>query len=123
MPTVLSPEMKSTGETIGLGPNFEAAWQAVMPDSYQLPTKPVELLTDAATWQHPAVQAVLKAAKVPATILSADQPLADHTYVGFTLTDKANSPLVTTVLAHGWPLVTALDTLRAWVAALVPVQN
>ncbi|WP_047998855.1 carbamoyl-phosphate synthase large subunit [Lactiplantibacillus herbarum] len=115
-PTALSPEMKSTGETIGVGPTFADAWHAAMADSYQLDHWQASdgVLTDALTWQRPAVQAVLNAANVPVTVIGPTSQWSTPTtqFLGFTLDSTSDHPFATTVLNHNLPLVTALDTLK-----------
>ena len=118
-PVVLSPEMKSTGETLGVGPTFATAWHAAMADSYHLNNWQVTdgIITDAATFDQPEVQALCQANHLLVTTIThiADWP-ATTKALGFTLNDHPDNPVATAALNHGQPLITALDTLRTLLA-------
>ncbi|MGA3393513.1 carbamoyl-phosphate synthase large subunit [Lactiplantibacillus pentosus] len=121
-PVVLSPEMKSTGETLGVGPTFAAAWHAAMADSYQVNDwqPSAGIITDNATLTHAGVQALLKTHDVPVTTIhDASDWDATTTAIGFTLDDHPHNPVATAALNHGQPLITAIDTL-ATLLTVVP---
>jgi carbamoyl-phosphate synthase large subunit len=121
-PVVLSPEMKSTGETLGVGPTFAAAWHAAMADSYQVNDwqPSAGIITDNATLTHAGVQALLKTHDVPVTTIhDASDWDAPTTAIGFTLDDQPHNPVATAALNHGQPLITAIDTL-ATLLTVVP---
>ena len=118
-PVVLSPEMKSTGETLGIGPTFTTAWRAAMADSYHLETWQTTdgLITDAATLAQPAAQELFAANHLTVTTMTntADWP-ATTKAVGFTLNDQPDNPVAIAALNHGQPLITAIDTLKTLLA-------
>jgi len=121
-PTVLSPEMKSTGETIGVGPTFASAWHAAMADSYQLDHWQASdgILLDSVTWQQPTVQEMLKTTNIPITIIESTSQWPTTTRaLGFTLDSTPDHPFATAILNHGLPLVTALDTLKTLLTVTV----
>ena len=126
LPTALSPEMKSTGETIGLGKTFDQAWRAAITDSYQLENWQLSdgIVTDATTWALPAVQSWAQQQTVPITVVTTLAALqADTPAVFFSLDATGLAPLVTWALNHAKPLLTALDTLKTLVAVnQVPVR-
>ncbi|AVK61833.1 carbamoyl-phosphate synthase large subunit [Lactobacillus sp. CBA3605] len=118
MPTILSPAMKSTGETIGLGATFASAWQAAMADSYQLDNWQLSdgIITDAFTIAQPNVQQWLALYPVPITVVTTttDFPVTTKA-VSFSLDPTAQNLLTNWALNQAQPLVTALDTLKTLV--------
>ncbi len=119
MPTKLSPEMKSTGETMGMGPTLASAWHAAMADSYQVQDWHLVdgLITDAVTASQPAVSAWIATQPCPITIatdLTTLTPSAST--VVFTLDATPGAPLATWALNHAQPLITAFDTVKQLVA-------
>ncbi|ETY75343.1 carbamoyl-phosphate synthase large subunit [Lactiplantibacillus fabifermentans] len=118
MPTHLSPEMKSTGETMGSGPDFSTAWHLAMADSYQLQAWQASdgIITDEATWQLSTVHNWLVQTGIPITVATDMSQLpASSSAVVFTMNPAPDAPLVTWSLNHEMPLLTALDTLKALV--------
>jgi len=118
MPTKLSPEMKSTGETMGMGTTLAGAWQAALTDSYHLQTwQPSDgLIVDVATSQLPPVKAWLATLNCPVTLVTSAalaQLPVDSKAASFTL--QPSAPLATWALNHAKPLLTALDTAKALV--------
>ncbi|AVK64400.1 carbamoyl-phosphate synthase large subunit [Lactobacillus sp. CBA3606] len=118
MPTILSPAMKSTGETIGLGATFASAWQAAMTDSYHLDTWQLSdgLITDAATMAQANFQQWLTLHPIPLTVVKtiADLPTTTQA-VSFSLDPTAQNLLTNWALNQAQPLITALDTLKTLV--------
>ena len=85
-----------------------------MADSYQVDAwDPADgILVDDWTWQRPGIAKQLQATGVSIHHFTASADLtALPAVVGFSLNPQGNDPFVQTVLAHGWPLMTALDTL------------
>jgi len=118
LPTQLSPEMKSTGETMGLGATLSDAWHAALADSYQLQNwQPQDgLITDVPTSHDPAVKAWLATLPVPVTIAADLAQLPTDSPAAVLALDHANdAPLATWALNHAKPLLTALDTAKALV--------
>ncbi|WP_125703346.1 carbamoyl-phosphate synthase large subunit [Lacticaseibacillus daqingensis] len=119
LPTALAPEMKSTGETIGIAPTYAAAMQKALVDSYHLtvPQAGQTVLLDATAAAAPAVQQALGTWGLRGVTARA-QAKDCWAVVNTATTQTTSSPLNDYALTHGLPLVTATDTLLGVLAAL-----
>lgn len=123
MPTKLSPEMKSTGETMGMGTTLTTAWQAAMADSYHVQTWQAHdgLLVDQVTAHDPIVAKWLSTLTLPVTIVTPTTTLPTD-FHGIVFSLATNSSVTTWALNHALPLFTALDTVKMLVSlAATPV--
>ncbi|BDZ29946.1 carbamoyl-phosphate synthase large subunit [Lactiplantibacillus sp. WILCCON 0030] len=126
MPTKLSPEMKSTGETIGLGKTFGQAWHTAMADSYHLENWQLSdgIITDSETWAMPAVQAWAKDQDIAMTVAITPTNLPTETpAVIFSLAAEPGAPLIFWALNHAKTMVTALDTLKTLVTVTTTAEH
>ena len=126
MATALSPEMKSTGETIGRGADFPTALKAALVDSYHFPAATpgkIALLDPTAATDTDLNQALTQGSYQPVTITQADQ-LADYTSDQVALVingaqeQDTAEPLNYFALSQNVPFFSATATIKGILAAL-----
>lgn len=126
MATALSPEMKSTGETIGRGADFPTALKAALVDSYHFPAATpgkIALLDPTAATDTDLSQALTQSGYQPVTITQADQ-LADYTSDQVALVingaqeQDTAEPLNYFALSQNVPFFSATATIKGILAAL-----
>ncbi|WP_179395403.1 carbamoyl-phosphate synthase large subunit [Lacticaseibacillus absianus] len=119
LPTALAPEMKSTGETIGIAATFAAALDKALTDSYHLtrPQTGQTVLLDPTAAQDRELVTGLTAAglQVATTPLAQQTPWA---VINTAAHQTSRDPLNYWALSHGVALLTArataLGVLAAW---------
>ncbi len=118
MATALAPEMKSTGETIGLGTTYQEALQKALSDSYHCPLpEPGDVLILSAT-PDAALSALLAQAGLKPSLWTGDAP-ANKPWAVLNLDDHQDtaSPLNYYALSHQVPLLTSAATLTGLLQA------
>lgn len=127
----LSPEMKSTGETIGIAQTFGQALQKALQDSYQisLPVDDQLVLLEPTAANNPQLQHLLKMFNVHQQVITSSEQLdlLDPHNVWLAVNDDPDqvttSPLNYFALSNGLPFFTASDTLAGILAVLQPTTT
>lgn len=123
IPSSLSPEMKSTGETIGFGSNFKQALSNALTDSYHLDlqlNKKVAILDDVAKADSELVN-LLSLQGLTITEFNADQNF-NFDHIGLVINaapqQTSSDALNYFALSHSLPLFTATDTIKGILKAV-----
>jgi carbamoyl-phosphate synthase large subunit len=117
MATGLAPEMKSTGETIGLGATYPEAMQKALYDSYHCPLpQPGDVLLASAA-PDASLSAQLAAAGLTVHVFTGDNPaIKPWAVLNADAHQDTASPLNYYALSHQVPLLTSPATLRGLLA-------
>lgn len=128
----LSPEMKSTGETIGIAPTYPTALTKALFDSYHLgPAQPGQIVVlDPTAAQDTDLLSLLAQTGVTPVVINTTDQLTDLTthnvwlVVNNALEQTTTDPLNYFALSNNLPFFSTTETLKGILQALsVPVEN